>query len=347
MLLDRRRLPVVDALEALLGMQAQEPQAPYVGLFARLQGFDPGELSDLIAAGDAVRGPLMRATLHLVTASDWTRLRPLVDPVLARGFGSSPFSRAVAGVDLGELLALGRSLLAERPRTRAELGPLLGQHFRADPASLAYAVSYLEPIVQVPPRGLWRRGGQARWATAASTLGHHDPQDLSLEGLIARYLRAFGPATVQDIQAWSGLTQFRPVLSAQRDRLRTFEDGQGRELLDLPDGPLPDPRSPSPPRFLPPFDNAIMSHADRARIMDQEVRALVARDRLMRTFLVDGFVAGSWQLEGASLQIRPFRALNDAERRALEEEAQRLLALLVPEVSAPEVTIAATTTGTR
>jgi hypothetical protein len=282
----------------------------------------------------------MRATLHLVTARDWARLRPLMDRVLARGFGSSPFSREMAGIDLSELLALGRELLGEEPRTRGELGALLAARFPGDPTALAYAVSYLEPLVQVPPRGLWRRGGKARWTTPRAWLGQQPREQSSLEDLVLRYLGAFGPATVQDIQVWCGLTQLRQVVDALRERLRTFDDEQGRELLDVPDGPLPDPETPVPPRFLPPFDNAILSHADRARILDAHDREVVNRDRLMRTFLVDGFVAGTWQLNIAGLVVRPFRALPDADRRALEDEARRLVAFLAPEDPALGVRVA-------
>jgi fermentation-respiration switch protein FrsA (DUF1100 family) len=341
MLLDRRPVPVGEALEALVGMQAQEPQAPYLGLWSRLEGFEPEELSELIASRDAVRGSLFRATLHLVTARDWAALRPLLAPVLARSFNSSPFSRALTEIDVEEVLALGRKLLAERPRTRAELGRLLAKEFPADSTSLAYAVSYLEPLVQVPPRGLWRRGGQARWTTDEAWLGRRTAPGLSVEDLILRYLGAFGPATIQDIRAWSGLTQLRGVIEALRERLASFEDDQGRELFDLPDAPLPDPEILIPPRFLPPFDNAILSHADRARIIAVKDRERVSADRLMRTFLVDGFVAGSWRLEEAGLRIEPFRALNATDRRAVEEEGRRLLAFVAPEASAREVQFAA------
>ena len=341
MLLIRRRVPVGEAIEALVGMQAQEPQAPYVGLWSRLEGFEPQALSELLETRGAVRGSLFRATLHLLTARDWRSLRPLIAPVLARGFSSSPFSRALGETDLEEVLALGRKLLAERPRTRAELGPLLAEKFSADPTSLAYAVSYLEPLVQVPPRGLWRRGGQARWITDQEWLGQGLAPDLSLQRLILRYLGAFGPATIQDIQAWSGLTQLRVVIDALRGRLASFEDERGRELFDLPDAPLPDPEAPVPVRFLPPFDNAILAHADRARIIAPEDRDRVSAERLMRTFLVDGFVAGSWRTDGAVLRIMPFRALSAADRLAVKEEGRRLLAFVAPDASAPEVQLGA------
>jgi hypothetical protein len=309
-------------------MQAQEPQAPYVGLWSRIQAFDPRELSELIAAREAVRGGLMRSTIHLVTARDWGRLRPLMSPVLARHFRGSAFSRSLQGVDVDELLSLGRALLAERPRTRAELGPHLSARWPdVDPTSLAYGVSYLEPIVQVPPRGLWRQSGQARWTTAAAWLG--DMADgASIDDLVTRYLAAFGPASVADIQAWSGLTGLARAID--RQKLRSFRDERGRELLDLPEAPLPDADTPAPPRLLAPFDNAILSHADRSRIIDAEHRKILNRDRLMRAFLVDGFVAGTWRLGGANLYIKPLRPLHNADREALTEEARQLRGFLLP-----------------
>ncbi len=330
MLLERRALPVATALERLVGMQAQEPQAPYLGLWSRLERFSPDELSKLIAERRAVRGPLMRATLHLVTAGDWQRLRPLMTPVLQRGFDASPFSKSIEGVDVAALLGAARRLLSERPHSRAELGPLLGQRWPdVDPQALAYAVSYLEPVVQVPPRGLWRGSGQARWLTAAAWLERDVDDGHSLEQLVLRYLTAFGPATVQDIQAWSGLRGIERVLGSLRGRLRSFRDERGRELHDIPDGPLPGPETPAPPRFLAPFDNAILAHADRTRIVPAGYRQAVFGDRLMRTFLVDGFVAGTWRMERETLHVQPFGPLGRADARAVRGEAERLLELLL------------------
>ena len=340
MLLERRRTPVIEALEHLVGMQAQEPQAPYIGLWTRLEGFSPHQLSDLIASRDAVRGGLMRATIHLVSARDWARLRPSMSAVLARSFGGTQFGKAVAGVDLEELLRQGRELLAEKPRSRAELAGLLAERWPdVDPTSLAYAVSYLEPIVQVPPRGLWRQGGQARWAPAGLWLGHElddrSPVDadegLSADEVVLRYLAAFGPAAVRDIQAWSGLTRLAEVVERRRDQLRVFRDERGRELLDVPDGLLPDPETPAPVRIMPPFDNVILSHAERDRIVAPEHRAVISRDRLLRTFLVDGFVAGTWEIRGATLHVRPVRPLTDEDLDAVVAEAEALLAFLSPE----------------
>jgi winged helix DNA-binding protein len=337
LLLRRNQLPVADAIEHLVGMQAQEPQAPYLGLWSRLENFIPEELSDLIASRGAIRGGLMRSTIHLVTARDWARLRPLMSPVLARSFKGTAFNRAIANVDLDELLARGRELLAAKPRTRAELGPILAERWPdVDPTSLAYAVSYLEPIVQVPPRGLWQASGQARWTTAAAWLDQRFGDEAAADMLITRYLSAFGPATVQDIQAWSGLSGLTPIAARLRDELRAFEDERGRELLDVPDGPLPDPDTPAPVRFLAPFDNAILSHADRARIVSSADRRSLSRDRLMRTFLVDGFVAGTWQIDGTTIHVRPLRQLRAAEERAVADEAERVLGFMTPDASTAE-----------
>jgi DNA glycosylase AlkZ-like len=339
-LLGRRELRIADAIEHLVGIQAQEPQAPYVALWSRLDGFAPDELSELIAARRAVRGALMRATIHLVTAQDWTGLRALMSPVLARNFNSSPFAKRLTGVEVDELLAQGRELLAHKAHTRAELSQLLAARWEGvDPLSLAYAVSYLEPAVQVPPRGLWGRSGQARWTTAEAWLDQPSEHRPDAKALIDRYLAAFGPATLADIQAWSGLTGLKKVIDRHRHGLRSFQDEQGRELLDVVDGPLPDPDTPAPPRFLAPFDNAILGHSDRARIIAAPDRQLVNRDRLMRTFLVDGFVAGTWRMDGVTLHVRPIRPLGKVGLRAVTTEAQRLAAFLVPEGSAPNVCV--------
>ena len=331
LLLERRALPADGAVERLAGMQAQEPQAPYIGLWSRLDGFDPDELSRLITGRGAIRTTLMRATIHLVTARDWVWLWPLIRPVPARAFRGSAFSKRLAGAEVDEVVAAGRALIEAEPRTRAEVGRLLAERWpAAEPAALSHAVACHLPVVHVPPRGLWRRSGQARWTTARAWLGAAPADTPAIEDLVRRYLAAFGPATVKDIQAWSGLTGVRVVVDGLRDELRTAVDEDGRELLDLPGAPLPDAGTPAPPRFLAPFDNAILAHADRGRIIAPEHRDVAFRDRLMRTFLVDGFVAGTWRIDGATLTVSPLRALAARDRRAVTDEAERLLAFAGP-----------------
>jgi hypothetical protein len=327
-------------LEHLLGMQAQEPQAPYVGLWNRIDGFEPERLSELVAERAAVRGWLMRCTIHLVTARDYGRLWPLMAPVLARGFRGSPFSKQLAGVDLEALVRTGRAHLAERPSTRAELGRALARRWPdADAASLATAINMLCPVIQQPPRGLWQRGGQARCTTADGWLGVELDAVPDAAGLMRRYLRAFGPASVADVQAWSGLTRLRAAFEELRPSLRTFATEDGAELFDVADAPLVDPDAPAPPRLLAPFDNVILAHGDRGRIIDAEHRTTIFGDRLMRAFLIDGFVAGTWRLSDDALALVPIRRLARADRAALLAEAERLLDFARPDPPRPRVRV--------
>jgi len=333
MLLRRQKLSALQVIENLVGMQAQAPDPPYVGLWTRLEGFHPDELARLILDRRAVRVALMRNTVHLVSARDCLALRPLVQPVINRGLHASRANRAgVEGVDIEALSAAGRALLEEKPRTAKELGVLLQERWpERDPTSLARAIRHLVPLVQVPPRGVWGKSGPAAHTTAEAWLGRPLDRDPSLEELILRYLGAFGPATVKDMQTWSGLTRLGEVVERLRPRLVTFRDEPGRELFDLPDAPRPDPVVPSPPRFLPEFENLILSHADRTRVIADEYRKAIASKNGMvpATFLVDGFVRGTWKTERtrgkATLMIEPFEALAEQDRDVLAEEGEQLI----------------------
>lgn len=333
MLLRCSELDALDAVEHLVGMQAQAPNPPYVGLWTRLEGFRPDELSRLIENRRVVRIALMRNTVHLVTARDCLALRLLVQPIIDRGLHANRAHRvAIEGVDTEELAAVGRALLEEQPRTAKELGGLLGERWpERDSASLARAVRHLLPLVQVPPRGIWGKGGQTTHTTAEAWLGRPLDPDPSLEEMVLRYLRAFGPATVKDAQTWSGLSGLGEVVERLRPRLLSFRDEQGKELFDLPDAPRPDPDTPAPPRFLPAFDNLILSHADRIRVVPEEYRKAIASKNGMvpATVLVDGFVRGTWKTERfhgkTTLVIEPFESLTKENRDALGEEGERLV----------------------
>ena len=321
-------------------MQAQAPQAPYVGLWSRLEGFGPEELSRLLEERRAVRIVLMRSTIHLVTAQDCLEIRPLVQVVSERGLRGN-YGRALDRVDLDAVAEAGRELLDREALTASELEPLLAERWPdRDPHALAMAVRALVPLVQIPPRGLWGRSARPVLAPAEAWLGGPLAARPSVERLASRYLAAFGPARAKDAQRWSGLTRLGEVFERLRPQLRTFRDESGAELVDVPDGPLPDPDTPAPPRFLPTYDNALLSHTDRTRI--------AAREQVTRVFtkgglLVDGFLAGRWDVKSArksaALNIELFRRLSKTERTAVVEEGERLLGFVAPEAESRAVAL--------
>lgn len=328
-LLERRPVSAIDMIERLAGIQAQVPSNPYVALWSRIERFDALELNDLIAQKRAVRAATLRATLHLHSAEDCLALQPILGSVLARTFHGQ-FGRQIAGSDTSALLAAGRALMLERPRTRAELVSKLGPRFPdLDPTVLGLTVTHLLPAVQVPPRGLWRQSGQATWALSEQFLPRLDPPRTSPYALIERYLAAFGPATVGDARTWSGLTGLRELFKRMRSRLRTFQDEQGRELFDVPEGLLPDPGLAAPPRFLPEYDNITLSHEDRTRVLAGQGPGLpFPTGSWVGTLLVDGFYRANWKVEGAVLTIDRFTPAAgdpDGTRAAIDAEGRRLL----------------------
>jgi hypothetical protein len=330
---------VADAIEHLVGMQAQAPRAPYLALWSRLDGFEPAQLESLIEERRAVRAAgMLRTTIHLVTAADALTMRPVLQGVVERGFNSgSPFGRNLAGHPIQEVLAAGHALLAERPRSTAELSRLLHDRWpERDAMSLAMAFRYLVPLVQIPPRGLWGRSGRPIFATMQDWLGRPLAAETAPDAFVVRYLAAFGPASVADIATWSWLQHLRPVVDRLRPILRTFRDESGRELFDVADGPLPDPDTPAPPRFLPEYDNVLLSHKDRTRITerDRKVPWPAGDGGRMGTFLVDGFTAGTWRFDavgdGAILTVEPREPLQRADQIVVEAEGVALLELLAP-----------------
>ncbi|MDC0773254.1 winged helix DNA-binding domain-containing protein [Streptomyces sp. HD] len=333
LLLRRSPLSAGAAVEHLVGLQAQEVKPPYYALAARLEGFTPEELSGLLADRAAVRIVTMRSTIHLHTADDSLTLRPLVQP--ARDREINYFRKGLVGVDLDRLAVLARELVEAEPRTMKQLREALSAEWPdADPQSLAVAARCRLPLVQVTPRGLWGRSAQVALTTAEHWLGRPAEPAASPDDAVLRYLAAFGPASVKDMQTWSGLTRMRAAFERLRPRLLTFRDENGVELFDLPDAPRPDPDTPAPPRLLPEFDNLLLSHADRTRVIPAENRG---RTWQANTFycplLVDGFLAGVWRIIGDALVIEPFTELTKAQRVDVAEEAERVVGVLHGEAS--------------
>lgn len=335
LLLRRHDMPVADALEHVVGLQAQEPLEPYVGLWSRLAGFQPPALVELLLSRGAVRTLLMRRTLHLVTARDCLALRPVHQAMLVSRMWST-LRRVLPGVDLDDLARLGRPLFEERPRMLTEAARAIADRWPGvEPRSLGDALSTLVPLVQVPPRGVWGERGAAYNTTIETWLGRplEPPSPVTVDALVLRYLAAYGPAASADIRAWSGLSGLRESVQRLRPSLRTFRDERGRELLDVPDGVLPDPETPVPPRFLPAFDNAVLGYDDRSRIIDPEHRGLSVTGA--RFLLVDGRVVGTWAITlddgAATLQITSLRALAKHERDAVVAEGESLLTMFQPE----------------
>ena len=341
LLLHRRKLSAAAAIECLVGIQAQIPNSPYVGLWTRLEGFRPQALADLINERRAVRIVLMRSTIHLVTARDCLALRPVLQPVMDRNlYVGSHFGRRILGMDTEALVAAGRALLEEQPRTAAELGKLLSIRWPdRDASALAYAIRNLAPLVQVPPRGIWGASGQATCTTAEAWLGRSVETDPLPDKMILRYLAAFGPATVGDIQIWSGLSALGDAIERLRPRLRVFRNEGGRELFDVPDGLLPDPNTPAPPRFLPVYDNLLLSHADRTRIIADDHRKLAGAG--LGTVLLDGFVQGTWKItrhrSTATLIVEPFKRLSKKDTSALTKEGAQLLAFVACDADVQDI----------
>lgn len=331
LLVERVRRPALDVVEHLVGMQAQEPLDPYVGLWTRIEAFDALELSGAIEGRQAVRLGHLRGTLHLVTARDALAQSPILADVMARSWRSSPFVKRLIGVDLDAVLARARELLEDRPMTPSELGRALSVDWPdRDPQSLAYAARFLLPLVQVPPRGLWGRTGRPTNTTAEAWLGASMSSDPSVEDLVLRYLAAFGPATVSDIRVWSWLTALREVVDRLRPRLRTFRDEAGRELVDVQDGLLADEDLPVPIRFLPQYDNVFLSHHDRSRILADGL--MIDELAWKGGILIDGFVGGAWRIrrerKAATMTVTLYVPITGEQRGDVEAEGARLLAFL-------------------
>ncbi|MDQ2957542.1 MAG: winged helix DNA-binding domain-containing protein [Actinomycetota bacterium] len=335
---------VIEAIERLIALQAQAPMAPYFGLRSRLAGFVPKELSTLLLDRRVVRIALMRSTLQLVSARDCLALRPILQADLVRVLPPQLRNR----VDLAEIVERARELVDERPVTFAELGRTLAGHFPdVSPDDLSRIARNSLALVQITPRGVWGSAMTATHSSAESWLGRPLDSNSCPDELILRYLRAFGPATVADIAAWSGMAGLRPQLERLRPRLRSFVNPRGQELLDVVDGLLPAADQPVPVRIIAEFDNLLLAHADRDRIFAgaDRMRFISVNGLVSSTFLIDGFVAGTCKLSRskgtATVTFRPFTKLRKVDRAALQVEGARLIDFGAADADRTEVVIEA------
>ncbi len=343
MLLEREKTSVPDAVERLVGLQAQVPSPPFIGLWTRLRNFRREDLTAAMEKRQVVRAALMRSTLHLMTAGDYVLLRQAIQPALVRGLNAF-FGKRAKDLDVEKLIAAARKALEERPLAQGELRDVLSEvEPNRDVAALAYAVRTYLPMVQIPSGGRWGYSNRPPYALPESWLGASVSEDDQPRELLRRYLTAFGPATVQDAQAWSGLTRLKETIEALKPELSVFRDERGRELFDLPGAPLPSPDTPAPVRFVPEYDNLVLSHADRTRVIADEYRKAVflSAGRVRATFLVDGFVAGVWKVEKsrnlATLVLEPFKRLSKQDHDSLTEEGEKLVRFVGDDVKAHSV----------
>lgn len=344
MLLSREPLAPAAAIKRLIGVQAQLARPPFIGLWTRIPAFRREELLRPIVRRQIVRVPAMRATLHLMTAADYVAFRGAIQPALARAARSVAGVRAAAA-DVEDAEAAARDFFHAQPATFDRLRAHLKSTFAGrDERALAYAVRLRVPLVQVPTDEPWGFAAACNFALAEDWLGRAIPTEPAPpRALVRRYLAAFGPATPADAQVWSGVPRLAEVFESLRPSLVTFRDERNRELFDLPDAPRPTEDTPVGVRFLPEYDNVLLGHQDRARVVPEQYRSRLVTNNLVvpGTFLADGFVAGLWSVErtkkSAALAINPFAKPPKETRLALEREAHELLAFLHPDSDRREV----------
>jgi Winged helix DNA-binding domain len=344
LLLARDRVPVVEALERLGGLQAQEPKPAFAALWSRLEGFARDDLGAALREREVVRGTLMRGTLHLVSAGDFCAFRSALQPVLDQGLRA--LGDRAEGLDVAAVLAVARTLLARGPRTFTELRAGLLEAFPdVNERALGFAVRMRLPLVVVPTDDPWSFRSPSQFTLAETWLGEGLVEQGSSEALVRRHLAAFGPATTADIQSWSGLKGLGAVVDGLRPELSVFRDARGRELFDLPGAPRPNEDVDAPTRLLPEFDSLLLAHADRTRIVADEHRSgLVTKNlRVRATFLVDGTISGTWTVErarkAATLVLAPFSSLPKRVVKPLVEESSELLRFLEADATTFDVRV--------
>ncbi|MBE0579333.1 winged helix DNA-binding domain-containing protein [Devosia sp.] len=325
-MLERADVAISDAVAFLLGLQAQTSNGPYQGLWNRLAGFRHQNLTALIEDKTLLRATTMRTTLHLHTAADMRSIRPVMQSVLDRSW-TATFRKRFADADHDAVHRRGVELLDEAPMTSGALGKRLAETWpNSEPLALAQLLHCRETLIQTPPTRIWGHGGAPLLSRIENWTGRGLDNPPALPDLVRRYLAAYGPASVMDMQSWSGLTRLAPAFEALKGELVEFTGADGRTLYDLPDGPRPDPDTPAPVRFMPEYDNVWLGFADRFRIQPELARSrMVLVNGYVATYTVDGFISGNWTLKrnktDIAITILPFRKLTPAETADVEAEA--------------------------
>lgn len=343
MLLERADRGIVETVEWLLGQQAQQTHDPYIGLWSRLAGFKHEALTALIVGKALVRATTMRGTLHLHTPRDLAGLRPLIQPVLERMWQGN-FRKRFGHNDQEAVLAAARQIIDREPMTAGALGKELAAHFpSAEPLAMTVLLQVREALIQVPPTRIWGSGHAPLLMRAGRYLGSV-AGDLDLATLVRRYLAAHGPASINDMQSWCGLTRLGEVFESIAGELVTFENEEGRVLYDLPDAPRPGGDVTAPVRLMPLYDNAFLGFDDRRRFLLPGRKADFLTDA-KPAVVVDGLIAGGWASEAetrrARLTVTPYRKLAKREIAEVEREGLALLRFMEERAESHEVIVAA------
>jgi winged helix DNA-binding protein len=343
LLLERSRAPLTRALEQLAGLQAQYAPSTYIRLWSSLDRFALGDLTRALERRRAVQATLMRSTIHVVSAGDFWLFAKAI-----RGFRLEWWRRThgkqLAGVDMEEVSSKIAATLGDGVWHRHDLVELCRAHDPTEATAVWQGLPLV--LVRVPPSGTWEHRRADLFATAESWLPASTATEADgLEHLLRRYLRGFGPARLGDAASWAGTPTAVLGEVADRLRMRTFRDEDGKKLLDLPRALLPDGDAPAPARFLPTFDATLLVHARRTQILPERFRQLVFNTKTphsVPTFTVDGAVAGKWHVERstrkATLVLEPFDGLPRAAQRDLRTEAERLVRFLAPDAGSHRVT---------
>ena len=329
-LLERTSMPALDMVHHLLGLQAQENLPPYLSLAARIDGFQPRELSDALERKEAVRFLTMRGTVHVLTPHDALTLRAWVQPALDRQTASNQNTKEARHLPVEDVVAAAVAILAGGPLPVKQLGERLAEAFPGVPGNaLAHIAREHAPMVQVPPRGMWKRSGGVVYQTVDNHLGLASAL-LDVPETVRRYLRAFGPVTPSDMTTWSGVTRLAPVFASMKDELIEVACEDGRKRYDLPDAPYGSEDEHAPVRLLGTYDNIWLSHADRSHVSTPEMRAawMGVNGGIGNVLFVDGFVGGIWWWRDDKVELNVLVPLTRAQQGELDEEVERVTGLL-------------------